>query len=234
MGLRVDEPLPSGGNSNDGNLARRTFRSPEKFASCTGVDVELICEVAVMLQTVSCFRRLNPEALQGVLSTGSQSLRSTLQPAAHEYDASEAAVPLRSCGWAVLVPARRHVWGGGGVVQQTRAAVPTASHSPWTAAPPQPLHKPAWSVSGDCSCWRPQMRVTARARATVTIQMARTGRRQWRHRLRERLKAVARVTDRAIRCYSQFLDNIQGDVMYTRWCGECVQGDPKVTPDSYC
>ena len=39
MGLRVDEPRAGGsGNSNDGNTARRAFRSPADFAACTGVD----------------------------------------------------------------------------------------------------------------------------------------------------------------------------------------------------
>ncbi|KAF0314448.1 hypothetical protein FJT64_015103 [Amphibalanus amphitrite] len=42
MGLRVDEPRAGGsGNSNDGNTARRAFRSPAEFAACTSVDQEL-------------------------------------------------------------------------------------------------------------------------------------------------------------------------------------------------
>ncbi|KAF0306750.1 hypothetical protein FJT64_002371 [Amphibalanus amphitrite] len=46
MGLRVDEPRAGGsGNSNDGNTARRAFRSPAEFAACTGVDQELIDRV---------------------------------------------------------------------------------------------------------------------------------------------------------------------------------------------
>lgn len=64
MGLRVDEPLPSGGNSNDGNVARRAFRSPEQFAACTGVDKQLIRDLLVVLQAVSCFYPLKPAALQ--------------------------------------------------------------------------------------------------------------------------------------------------------------------------
>ena len=64
MGLRVDEPLPSGGNSNDGNVARRAFRSPTEFAACTGLDAQLIHELHVVLQAVSCFYPLRTAALQ--------------------------------------------------------------------------------------------------------------------------------------------------------------------------
>ena len=64
MGLRVDEPLPSGGNSNDGNTARRAFHSPAQFAACTGLDEKLIHDLCVVLQAVSSFYPLNPVALQ--------------------------------------------------------------------------------------------------------------------------------------------------------------------------
>ena len=64
MGLRVDEPRAGGsGNSNDGNTARRAFRSPADFAACTGVDEQLISRMNTILQAVSCFHRLDTAAL---------------------------------------------------------------------------------------------------------------------------------------------------------------------------
>ena len=64
MGLRVDEPRAGGsGNSNDGNTARRAFRSPADFAACTGVDEQLISRINTILQAVSCFHRLHTTAL---------------------------------------------------------------------------------------------------------------------------------------------------------------------------
>ena len=64
MGLRVDEPRAGGsGNSNDGNTARRAFRSSADFATCTGVDQELIDRVGTVLQAVSSPHRLDIDAL---------------------------------------------------------------------------------------------------------------------------------------------------------------------------
>ncbi|KAF0308797.1 hypothetical protein FJT64_020022 [Amphibalanus amphitrite] len=64
MGLRVDEPRAGGsGNSNDGNTARRAFRSPTEFAASTSVDQELIDRVGTVLQAVSCLHRLDIDAL---------------------------------------------------------------------------------------------------------------------------------------------------------------------------
>ncbi|XP_043203108.1 S-antigen protein-like [Amphibalanus amphitrite] len=64
MGLRVNKPRAGGsGNSNDGNTARRAFRSPAEFAACTGVDQELIDRVGTVLQAVSCLHRLDIDAL---------------------------------------------------------------------------------------------------------------------------------------------------------------------------
>lgn len=65
MGLRVDEPLPSGGNSNDGDVSCRAVRLPAEFAACTGLDAQLIRGLHVVLQAVSYFYPLKPVALQG-------------------------------------------------------------------------------------------------------------------------------------------------------------------------
>ncbi|KAF0309112.1 hypothetical protein FJT64_019713 [Amphibalanus amphitrite] len=63
-GAARDEPRAGGnGNSNDGNTARRAFRSPAEFAACTGVDQELIDRDGTVLQAVSCLHRLDIDAL---------------------------------------------------------------------------------------------------------------------------------------------------------------------------
>ena len=64
LGLRADEPRCGGsGNSNDGNTARRAFRSPEKFAAATGVDEELVRRLHLVLEAVTCCRPLSVPAL---------------------------------------------------------------------------------------------------------------------------------------------------------------------------
>ena len=62
--LRANEPRAGGsGNSNDGNTARRAFRSSAKFAACPGVDERLIQDLHVILQAISRFHRLDTSAL---------------------------------------------------------------------------------------------------------------------------------------------------------------------------
>lgn len=64
LGLRADEPRADGsGNANDGNTARRAFRSSAEFAACTGVDEQLIRDLYVILQAISCFYKLDSSAL---------------------------------------------------------------------------------------------------------------------------------------------------------------------------
>ena len=64
LGLWVDEPRAGGaGNSNDGNTARRAFRSTKEFAACTGMDELFVRRVHVILQAVSCFHPVNSAAL---------------------------------------------------------------------------------------------------------------------------------------------------------------------------
>ena len=64
LGLRVDEPRAGGaGNSNDGNTARRAFRSTKEFAACTGMDEVFVGRVHVILQAVSSFHPVNSAAL---------------------------------------------------------------------------------------------------------------------------------------------------------------------------
>ena len=49
MGIRAFVPKSCGGNSNDGNTGRKAFNNPEKFANITGLDVQLIKRIGVIL-----------------------------------------------------------------------------------------------------------------------------------------------------------------------------------------
>lgn len=50
LGLHVDEVRIGGGNSNDGNTARRFFREAERSAEITKLDVSLIKRCGTILQ----------------------------------------------------------------------------------------------------------------------------------------------------------------------------------------
>lgn len=58
-GLIVDVPKPGFGNSNDGNTARRFFSNPELSAEITGIDVELIKKMHIILIAVSSGYEIN-------------------------------------------------------------------------------------------------------------------------------------------------------------------------------
>lgn len=53
MGLVIDLPKQGGGNSNDGNTARRFFSSPELVARITGLDQNLISRFSIILSTLA-------------------------------------------------------------------------------------------------------------------------------------------------------------------------------------
>lgn len=53
MGLHIDKPRQGTGNSNDGNTARRFFQNYSCSADITGVNVELIKRMYIILQTMS-------------------------------------------------------------------------------------------------------------------------------------------------------------------------------------
>lgn len=54
MGLVVDQPKQGGGNSNDGNTARKFFAEPITSGTITGLDPELIKRFANILSVLSC------------------------------------------------------------------------------------------------------------------------------------------------------------------------------------
>ncbi|XP_022828240.1 uncharacterized protein LOC111357680 isoform X1 [Spodoptera litura] len=53
LGLIVDKPKPGYGNSNDGNTARRFFSNAALSAEITGLDVDLIKKLGILLTTLS-------------------------------------------------------------------------------------------------------------------------------------------------------------------------------------
>lgn len=60
--MRISEPLPSGGNTNDGNTARRFFADPDATASITGLSAEVIHRLGTILRTISSKLPVNVEA----------------------------------------------------------------------------------------------------------------------------------------------------------------------------
>lgn len=59
IGLVVDQPKQGGGNSNDGNTARKFFDNPAKVSEITGLDSELICRFANILSALSSGHYIN-------------------------------------------------------------------------------------------------------------------------------------------------------------------------------
>lgn len=61
-GLLIDTPKPGGGNTNDGNTARRFFADPVTSSRLTGVDQKLIERFGVILKTLACGQPINVHA----------------------------------------------------------------------------------------------------------------------------------------------------------------------------
>lgn len=59
MGLVVDLPKQGGGNTNDGNTARKFFLNPEKSAEITALDIILIRRFSVILSCLSSGYEIN-------------------------------------------------------------------------------------------------------------------------------------------------------------------------------
>ena len=60
-GLLLDVVKQGSGNTNTGNTARRFFADPETTARLTGLDVNLIRKIAVILQCISSGEKINME-----------------------------------------------------------------------------------------------------------------------------------------------------------------------------
>lgn len=59
-GLIIDKPRHVSGNTNDGNTARRFFANSSCTSQITGVDETLLRRFYIILQTMSCGRKINP------------------------------------------------------------------------------------------------------------------------------------------------------------------------------
>lgn len=64
LGLVVDKPRQSYGNSNDGNTARRFFENSEISSEITGIDKNIIDRCHIILQAISCGHPINIEKFQ--------------------------------------------------------------------------------------------------------------------------------------------------------------------------
>lgn len=59
MGILVDMPKAGFGNTNDGNTSRRFFANPEIAAEITGVDINLIKRLKVILEVISSSHKVD-------------------------------------------------------------------------------------------------------------------------------------------------------------------------------
>lgn len=64
LGLLVDVPKQGHGNTNDGNTSRRFFADPDIAADITGVDVNLIRRLKVILETISSSHSINTDKFE--------------------------------------------------------------------------------------------------------------------------------------------------------------------------
>ena len=59
LGVRVDQVIQGKGTTNTGNLARRCFEEPEKFANALELDETLVSNLALILRAYRCKKELN-------------------------------------------------------------------------------------------------------------------------------------------------------------------------------
>ena len=64
LGLRLNEPLPGGGNSNDGNTARRFFSEVDAVAEITGLNKNILFRFGILLTVVNSNREIDIEAFE--------------------------------------------------------------------------------------------------------------------------------------------------------------------------
>lgn len=79
MGVLVDMPKQTAGNTNDGNSARRFFRNSELTASITGVGNRLIRGFLVILEFLSCDLEIDAEKFK-IYTTETKCLYQSLYP----------------------------------------------------------------------------------------------------------------------------------------------------------
>lgn len=64
LGLRINEPRPSGGNSNDGNTARKFFQNWERVSLITGLDRNLLERFYTILCVINSKNEVNIAAFK--------------------------------------------------------------------------------------------------------------------------------------------------------------------------
>ncbi|XP_029710127.2 uncharacterized protein LOC115256029 [Aedes albopictus] len=69
LGLRISEPLPSGGNSNDGNTSRTFFKEWRTICEITGLNEDLLERMYIILVIINCKSDINVEVFQNYLET---------------------------------------------------------------------------------------------------------------------------------------------------------------------
>lgn len=62
LGLRISEPLPAGGNSNDGNTGSKFFEEWKIVANITGLDEEILERFYVILSVINSRADINVSA----------------------------------------------------------------------------------------------------------------------------------------------------------------------------
>lgn len=59
IGVRVDQVLQGHGTTNTGNVARRCFKNPIKFAEALEIDAALVSNLALIISLFKCKLQLN-------------------------------------------------------------------------------------------------------------------------------------------------------------------------------
>ncbi|OXU22516.1 hypothetical protein TSAR_014078 [Trichomalopsis sarcophagae] len=64
FGIRVDQVLQGHGTTNTGNLARKCFQDPTKFAQSLGINTNLVANIALILELFKCKKMLKLDKLE--------------------------------------------------------------------------------------------------------------------------------------------------------------------------
>lgn len=64
MNMRVDVPLPGGGTTTNGNIAREAFSKPEELAKLLDLNAEFVSILALLLLVLRCFCAINIEEFE--------------------------------------------------------------------------------------------------------------------------------------------------------------------------
>ena len=62
--IKVDKVSQGKGTTNTGNMARRCFQQPIKFAQGLEIDEKLVCDIATIIATFKCKMPLKLDVLE--------------------------------------------------------------------------------------------------------------------------------------------------------------------------